>query len=108
MGVYHAKNWLMLFLAVLLVFCRGLASPGCFGTDGSFYNTGDPMPSTNPCDVDCICKDVGAIVCSIMDCAMPFCVNPSRIEGKCCPVCSCEQDGVVYNPGNSLRILRLC
>ncbi|KAK3580281.1 hypothetical protein CHS0354_023518 [Potamilus streckersoni] len=99
MGAYLAKNCLTLFLAMLPVFCRGLSTPGCFGTDRNFYNTGDPMPSTNPCDVDCICKDTGTILCSVMDCAMPFCVNPIRMEGKCCPVCSCEQDGVVYNPG---------
>ncbi|KAL3883636.1 hypothetical protein ACJMK2_029878 [Sinanodonta woodiana] len=99
MVFYVTKSCLTLFLALLAVFCRGVSTSGCVGTDGKYYNPGDPMPSSNPCDVGCMCKDVDTVVCSVMDCAMPLCVNPIRIDGECCPVCSCEQDGVVYNPG---------
>ncbi|KAK3580283.1 hypothetical protein CHS0354_023520 [Potamilus streckersoni] len=102
MGFHQAKNCLTVFLAVLPVLCRALTPPGCFGSDGNYYNPGDPMTSTNPCEVDCICKGPGEIECNKIGCEIPACENPITVEGSCCPVCQCEQDGVIYNPGDAM------
>ncbi|KAL3883634.1 hypothetical protein ACJMK2_029891 [Sinanodonta woodiana] len=100
MGFYQAKNYIMLFLAVLPVLCGALTPPGCFGSDGNYYNQGDAVTSTNPCEFDCICKGPGEIDCQVISCEMPGCENNITLEGSCCSVCRCEQDGVLYNPGD--------
>ncbi|KAK3599212.1 hypothetical protein CHS0354_012820 [Potamilus streckersoni] len=101
MSFHRAKNCLTLFIAVLPVFCRGHYPAWCLGADGKYYATGDLVPSTNPCEVECRCKGFDQVVCSITECAKPLCENPINIEGQCCPVCDgCTKDGVVYNTGD--------
>ncbi|KAK3581989.1 hypothetical protein CHS0354_030937 [Potamilus streckersoni] len=103
MGFNSAKNCLALFLAVLPMFCRGLSPPECLGEDGQYYAIGELVPSSNPCEVNCICRLLNGIECSFMDCAFPPCGNPITIKGRCCPVCvGCEQDGVFYNTGDEM------
>ncbi|KAL3883650.1 hypothetical protein ACJMK2_029892 [Sinanodonta woodiana] len=97
MGFYQAGNCLALFLALMPVMCE--AFDGCSGTNGKLYNIGDQMPSTHPCETDCICKGINDVRCNLNVCVTPPCANPIKIEGKCCPVCACEENGSLYKPG---------
>ncbi|KAL3883633.1 hypothetical protein ACJMK2_029876 [Sinanodonta woodiana] len=106
MGFYQAGNCLALFLALMPVMCE--AFDGCSGTNGKLYNIGDQMPSTHPCETDCICKGINDVRCNLNVCVTPPCANPIKIEGKCCPVCACEENGSLYKPGSDMKTANIC
>ncbi|KAM8730454.1 thrombospondin-2-like [Acanthopagrus schlegelii] len=58
--------------------------------DGRIYEQGDDW------DVDsctsCTCQD-GKVVCQQVSCPPVSCINPSFIDGQCCPVCLNNGDG---------------
>ncbi|KAK3580284.1 hypothetical protein CHS0354_023522 [Potamilus streckersoni] len=108
MGFCQPKKCLILFLAMLPVMCKADDEPGCSGLNGKYYRTGDIMPTTHPCETDCICNGHDEVKCNVSVCAMLQCANPIHIEGKCCPVCGCEQSGLIYNPGDAMKSANNC
>lgn len=54
----------------------------------------------------CLIQD-GKVVCQQVSCTPVSCINPSFIDGKCCPVCSSEWDSVTNMCLESLKLTYL-
>ncbi|XP_039894838.1 thrombospondin-2-like isoform X3 [Simochromis diagramma] len=58
--------------------------------DGRVYEQGEDW-EVDSC-TSCTCQD-GKVVCQQVSCAPVSCVNPSFVDGSCCPVCLNDEDG---------------
>ncbi|GFS04149.1 kielin/chordin-like protein [Elysia marginata] len=45
----------------------------------------DFISTVDPCQ-KCICRQ-GSVICQIMDCPRPTCLDPIKMDGECCPSC---------------------
>ncbi|KAK3581988.1 hypothetical protein CHS0354_030936 [Potamilus streckersoni] len=83
---------------------EGHCCPVCVGCEhnGVYYNTGDQMPSDNPCETNCYCGLHGLRACATMDCPPSPCENPVYVVGECCPRCGCQQNGQFYSIGDPM------
>ncbi|PRD31025.1 UNVERIFIED_CONTAM: hypothetical protein NCL1_24636 [Trichonephila clavipes] len=71
--------------------------------DNTVYNSGDPIPTDDPCEA-CKCRPPG-FACVLKECeTRPGC-RAVRREGHCCPeyVCGCEHNGRMYRDGDEIR-----
>jgi len=71
------------FDAVILD-CNPIITEGCTDAEGTFYAEGSSW-NIDDCTF-CSCEE-GAIICMVVDCAMPDCEDPVYTDGECCPTC---------------------
>uniref|UniRef100_UPI0037E8427D thrombospondin-2-like n=1 Tax=Semicossyphus pulcher TaxID=241346 RepID=UPI0037E8427D len=58
--------------------------------DGRVYDQGEDW-EVDSCTF-CTCQN-GKVVCQLMSCPAVFCINPTFIDGECCPVCLNNETG---------------
>ncbi|XP_055934840.1 probable serine/threonine-protein kinase kinX [Argiope bruennichi] len=71
--------------------------------DNTVYNSGDPIPTDDPCEA-CRCRPPG-FACVLKECeSKPGC-RAVRRAGQCCPefICGCEHNGRMYRDGDEIR-----
>ncbi|GFR19084.1 uncharacterized protein TNCT_12461 [Trichonephila clavata] len=71
--------------------------------DNTVYNSGDPIPTDDPCEA-CKCRPPG-FACVLKECETKPGCRAVRREGHCCPeyVCGCEHNGRMYRDGDEIR-----
>ena len=56
------------------------------------YRTGEIWTRGDFACTACVCKGYGQLNCWSIQCHIPGCKNPARVEGRCCKFCM-ENDG---------------
>ncbi|XP_072047825.1 uncharacterized protein [Amphiura filiformis] len=79
----------LIIIAILTVFVTHAmltAEASDCEVQGVVYSNGDPIPSDNPCEFNCVCQ-AGQKMCAVMSCQPAPDMNcvSIPIDGECCP-----------------------